>query len=503
MQINRIGVVVRPRNPWESIDLGFSLIQQWWQPFYRIWMILVIPFILILHLLFYKIPWIVPFIIWWLKPFFDRIILHFLSRALFGDPPGIRQTLRILPTLLNLNLLLSLTLWRFDLARSFNLPVLQLEGLRGKIRSQRIRLLQQRARNTAVTLTVICLHFQGLLHLSLFGLLYLMIPTDYSMEVDWLRLLFKQDDLFMNLINAIFSLIVLSVIEPLYVSSGFTLYLNRRTHLEGWDIELVFRRIAMTLQTSAKTLLSLLLMIIIVYFSSSFIATPLLANSSTAEQVSPETIQQTMTTILQQSEFQTYRQVDSWQRKGMPETDEEDDEYNPLISIEFIKLVAQLIEFLLWIALGVMIIVIIRYALSWSERLRGSRSIPALFSKKTRSVPYSARETLSLTQLADRAYNLWKSGETFAALSLLYRGTLTALVTYHGVTIAESATEGECLRSVKKSHQSVEITAYFMMLTRIWQNAAYAQRLPATETMQQLCTEWQHHFGHPKQDSQD
>ncbi len=39
-------------------------------------------------------------------------------------------------------------------------------------------------------------------------------------------------------------LVALSLIEPLYLASGFTLYLNRRTELEGWDIEIVFRQLA-------------------------------------------------------------------------------------------------------------------------------------------------------------------------------------------------------------------------------------------------------------------
>ena len=34
------------------------------------------------------------------------------------------------------------------------------------------------------------------------------------------------------------------LLEPFYVAAGFGLYLNRRTLLEGWDIEVALRRIA-------------------------------------------------------------------------------------------------------------------------------------------------------------------------------------------------------------------------------------------------------------------
>ena len=35
-----------------------------------------------------------------------------------------------------------------------------------------------------------------------------------------------------------------SLLEPIYVAAGFGLYLHRRTQLEAWDVELVFRRLA-------------------------------------------------------------------------------------------------------------------------------------------------------------------------------------------------------------------------------------------------------------------
>src|SRR5207342_1489924 len=34
-----------------------------------------------------------------------------------------------------------------------------------------------------------------------------------------------------------------TALEPFYVGAGFGLYLNRRTQLEAWDVELAFRRL--------------------------------------------------------------------------------------------------------------------------------------------------------------------------------------------------------------------------------------------------------------------
>ncbi|RKZ75742.1 MAG: hypothetical protein DRR19_29135 [Candidatus Parabeggiatoa sp. nov. 1] len=243
MQLDRIQAIVRPRNPWESLDLGFSMVQRWWKPLYKVWFTFMLPFFIILFLLFSDFLWVAAVMIWWLKPLFDRIILYFLSHALFGEQPSIRQTVKALPSLLfNTRLFLALTIWRFDFARSFDLPVWQLEGSRGKAAYQRMRLLQKKTRNTAVWLTIVCLHFEWVLALSLFGLVYLMMPVTYTF--DFFQVFFHEEALWVEITRLIASLLILSIVEPLYVAAGFALYLNRRTHLEGWDIELAFRRIA-------------------------------------------------------------------------------------------------------------------------------------------------------------------------------------------------------------------------------------------------------------------
>jgi hypothetical protein len=254
VQFELIQAVVRPRNPWESIDLGFSMVQKWSKPLYKIWFAFVLPLFLVIYLpvfgiytLFYESLWVAMLILWWLKPLLDRILLHFLSHALFGEQLTLRQTIKALPRLLfKTRLFLGLTFWRFDFARSFNLPIWQLEGLRGKVGAQRMRLLQKDTRNQAVWFTIVCVHFHAILSLSFFGLVYLMIPVTY--EFDFFYVFFYETAWWAEMLRIFSSLFALSIIEPLYVAGGFALYLNRRTQLEGWDIELVFRRIAMQMQ---------------------------------------------------------------------------------------------------------------------------------------------------------------------------------------------------------------------------------------------------------------
>ncbi len=246
MQFDRMEAVVRPRNHWESIDLGFSMVHFWWKPLWKIWCMVMLPVFLLCLFLIYAHHFLTAMLIlWWLKPAYDRILLSFFSAALFGEQPNI---LHYFKGLLNTKLLLSLTFWRFDLARSFHLPILQLEGLKGKVLHQRSQLLHKNTGSTARWLTIVSFHFEWLLSLSIIGWLYFMTPSLYSEY--WFSLwdiLFNEKNVIvsmtLDIIRLFFGILVIGIIEPLYVAAGFALYLNRRTHLEAWDIELDFRRI--------------------------------------------------------------------------------------------------------------------------------------------------------------------------------------------------------------------------------------------------------------------
>ena len=75
---------------------------------------------------------------------FERLPLHILSKALFGETPSLRESLKAFPGLLRQQWLASLTWRRLSTARSFDLPVQQLEGLDGRARKQRLVTLSLR-----------------------------------------------------------------------------------------------------------------------------------------------------------------------------------------------------------------------------------------------------------------------------------------------------------------------------------------------------------------------
>src|SRR5690606_22912206 len=87
-------------------------------------------------------------------------------------------------------------------------------------------------------------------------LFYALIPQQIEIDWSWRTLVDIEGswNWLEHLTNAFYAL-VLIVWGPIYVACGFTLYLNRRTALEAWDIELVLRRLRQRLIGSAYVLI--------------------------------------------------------------------------------------------------------------------------------------------------------------------------------------------------------------------------------------------------------
>lgn len=246
MQLEEINIQLRPRTASEALDLGRVMMLAWYDGALRAWGMTYIAFGIPLLLLLWKHQAIALLIIWWLKPIGDRALLFAFSRSLFGTTTSIRDVWRALPGLLkNTGLLSALTLRRFTLRRAFLLPVWQLEGQRGRQGRQRARVLSSRVDNLSVGLTVFCANMSLAIALSLPLLIESFVPEGREGIFrigEWIR---SEQGMpasaeFVLILAYMFAE---SIVEPFYIASGFSLYLNRRSELEGWDIELAFRRL--------------------------------------------------------------------------------------------------------------------------------------------------------------------------------------------------------------------------------------------------------------------
>ncbi|HEV8106633.1 MAG TPA: hypothetical protein VGP97_03855 [Burkholderiales bacterium] len=473
VRLTALAVELRRRSPWEATDLGLAMLQRWWRPVYTAHALVVAPLALVLVALGWAFDavWAAMLVFWWLEPLYDRVVLHVLSRAVFGEIVSPRSVFAAWREWTR-GLIGALTLDRFDMARSFNLPVRQLEGSRGREARERRRLLGRRARGQAVWLTVVWIHFEGALLWSAGAMAGLLLPVGLERTPGDEAVLSGLLDLMKmaSVADALIYAAVIVFLEPFYVAAGFGLYLNRRTLLEGWDVEVALRRIA---ERHAAALLSVLF-VGLVFFC------PCFSDPALAQQKNPK---EEIAEVLKAPEFGHYRETTRWERIDPAQPrDPKTPDLTFWHAIGFA--LAKAAEAALWVAA----IAAIAYALWWlSRRLpraaeAGNEAYqppPALFGMEL------APDTLP-AEVPEAAARLAAAGKLRDALSLLYRGALSELVHKRGVRLLASHTEGEAVRLAGMP--------YFAALVDAWLRCAYARRLPSNDEVEQLTKKYREAF---------
>lgn len=249
MRIEHLNLVIRPRHPYEAADLGVTLMQHNGVAVYRIWLALMLPLVGLMVWLEHLTGRLLGIgILWWLKPAFDYLALWILSRAVFGVRPTLREALAAFRGFPGAGLFGALTLRRLSLSRAYVLPVRLLEDLKGTARDQRIALIRKNQTGRARWLIQIYMAAEMSVFIGLLSLVVWFAPAfqDLDIVADFLNA--NAGDWKRDLLVLIYGLSV-TLVEPFYVASAFLLYLNRRTDLEAWDIEIAFRQLAQRLQT--------------------------------------------------------------------------------------------------------------------------------------------------------------------------------------------------------------------------------------------------------------
>lgn len=497
MELEKVTAEIRPRTQWEAIDLGIRLTSEHARSLTKGWLASVYPLALVILLLSWQSVWWGVFLIWWLKPVWERVALHPLSRSLFGEHPTWREMAKVLPRemlrnrwLVGLGLLLTLAGWwvhrtpeddlgdsdlaplaaiywlvvlgllffRSGFSRSFALPIRYLEDLEGSRFRSRLQSLSLRSSGAAAGLTAICLGMELLLFGSQIFFASLMIPQ--GLEIGALIAdPFASGDFdlipwWVWLVVAVFYLNALSLMTWFYTGAGFGLYLNSRTWSEGWDIELKFKGLGRRL--------GLLLLAGVMVGGMAR-----LEGNAEARRV------------LESEEFevQTREVYESGEKKGSP----------PIGGGLFSAIGGALFWGIMALAVaGVIWLVAVNAHLlkrNIPERERKER-------KKIRTVAGMNVEPEKLPRsLVETARALWEKGKYHEALSLLYRGAISSLVSRQVVEIEESDTELDCLRRVLGQGESAHAD-YFRTLTEAWISEAYARRTPEESVARRLLSEW-------------
>jgi len=538
VRIDQLNVNLRARSEWEAMELGTALVRRHAR---AIWLPLVcisLPLFAVINAVAW---WADAFgwawlAVWWLKPLSDRTALYVISRGVFGDEPRPLQTLRAQGRWGWTGFWGYLGWRRFSPFRSLLLPVNLLEGSDAQQRSVRRRAVLGGAFGHALLLTVTCMAFEVVIVTGCIAAIFLFVPFELlsdSWRTAW-EMVSENMPLWAQLgVNLCFWLAA-TLIGPFYAGAGFALYLNRRTEMEAWDVEIAFRRLRERLQQAAPLLV--LALVLCWPMGALQAAEPGAAPSCSAPSGvsgedgesyddedegedgdqpevpaddpsntpalifggAPDTagFRQAVQRAYEDPLVSPSREVSRWERTL---TDAEKDAEKNERKLDKDgkgrkgpRLPAQIAEWILWGFVGLLVLLLIATAPRWMRWLRGTGV------RRRNAADPVVEETVELPEVippdpAARARELWQQGRPRQALALLYRASVESMSERAEVVLPPGATEAQCLRASRRMPLEADRTL-FAEIVRMWQYAAYAGRLPEYEAFDSLASTLQSQF---------
>ncbi|WP_421568107.1 DUF4129 domain-containing protein [Stenotrophomonas sp. PD6] len=538
MRIDQLNVNLRARSEWEAVELGTALVRRHAR---AIWLPLVC-ISLPLFVLFNAAAWWADafgwawIAMWWIKPLTDRIALYVISRGVFGDEPRPLQTLRAQRSWGWTGFWGYLGWRRFSPFRALLMPVNLLEGSDAQQRGVRRRAVLGGAFGPALLLTTVCMAFELVIVSGCIAAIFLFVPFDLlsdSWRAAWEMVSETMPPWAKLGVNAFFWLAA-TLIGPFYAGAGFALYLNRRTEMEAWDVEIAFRRLRERLQQAAPLLVLALVLcwpMAAVHATEPGAApscsvpkdafdedgeaysdedesedtpavpaddpsnTPAVIFGGTA----PDTagFRQAVQRGYEDPLVSSTREVSRWERtltdaEKEAEKKERKLDKNGNGRLKGPLLPAQIAEWVLWGFVGLLVVLLVATAPRWVRWLRGTG-----VRRRTAMDPV-LEEAVELPEVippdpAARARDLWQQGRPRQALALLYRASVESMSERAEVVLPPGATEAQCLRASRRMPQEADRTL-FAQVVRVWQYAAYAGRLPEPEDFEALATTLQTQF---------
>lgn len=525
MRIDQLNVVLRARGSWEAMELGTALARRQWRAAWGAWLLASAPVFLLANALAWWLgagfgwAWL---LLWWCKPAFERVVLYVLSRGVFGEPVTAWQALRAQPGWQVAGFWGYLGWRRFSAVRNVCLPVNLLEGTDAAHRGQRRRAVLSAAAGPSMLLTVLCMGFEAVLVIGALTAVFMFVPVELlsdSWRAAWE--LVRQDTpawakFGMNLLLWLAA----SVMGPFHVGAGFGLYLNRRTQMEAWDVEISFRRLRERLQQAMPLLL------LVVLFALPVATVPVhaqqahahddagAADEERAEEASDDDEEEPPaidpadtpagifgdvpvdTAGFRQAVQRAYedplqrptRSISEWEPRKKDDDEEAkrkererlkreaDEQSAKQMSGGAAKIAAMVAEWGLWLLLGIVVVALLLTARRWLPWLSGSAR------RKAPAAPAVNEDSIVLPEVvppdvATRARALWARGMPRQALALLYRASVGTVVERTGVALPPGATEAQVLRASRRMPDARD-RDLFAAIVRMWQYAAYGNRLP-------------------------
>lgn len=551
MNIWESRVHFRPRSGFEAADLGLGLFRERPWLYIGLWATFSLPVYGLLVLLCWNVPFLATVLIWWLKPVFEAPLVQVLSQQVFAEPPAYRVCVRDTFRLLWRRRLLGDLLWRrFGMRRSLVVPAVLLEDLPDKMCGRRFGELSRHSGAMAGWLAFFGIHLETLMvyALMLAGFLFWFEdPTStvvatpfgnyqayrfFEQLGEWLVI---DEGRTVELVGNAAYILVLCFWQPMYVAAGFGLYLNARTQAEGWDIRLAARKMQERLNGKQSALWSVLLLSACFGFgfSGSLKAEPLpripeieqeerrdagsfLSVDDDVEREAAETppLREDGGSLAAQGQTVAVPRSEA----GLPNADKVEEIRATVLSEAPFPHIASETEYcwiscdrqtaplslfegerlpaapaawfnpLMMVLVAVLVAAVIYFLLRWSRNgvgLGGSEEVPeTLFGMNLRPESLPADVAAAVLARFD--------SDPRAAVSLLYRASLSQVGHRYGLPLRASDTEGQVLRRVRR--RQTGLVAYWTDLTAVWVALAYAHRLPERAAVEALCRQYRQVF---------
>lgn len=540
MQLDKLVLDLRPRTNAQALDLGFALLRTAPQQVYLAWLALWAPLMLVLTACACIWPhssgWLL-FIAWWIRPLLERAPLYVLSRAVFGETVNWREAVRAWPRQLAGGSILMLLLRPLMPGRSLRQAIWQLEGARGSVANERFRLIsRQNAGTSANWFGIACAHFEAVLQCGLLALIGIFIRDgDIVNPLAIFQMMIKDNNsLALILLSYLAYAVAGGIIAPIYTACGFTLYLNRRATLEAWDIEIVLRQIQppankRSNSSSAAMLAWWLPLALLLGWPGSDTRAQSIPPANASQTASASTLsaatsgkcappdfytdprttqdadksaaqtalRQEVRAIYAQDDLRTWRCEQSWSLKKSFEFKEKKKEKQKDLPawMRVLDGSAGLLKIILIIAAICLIVVFLyRFRHSFARFMPQRRTI-----QRAQEVGGLDIRPESLPDdIVQSVRDLWQQQQYRAALGLLYRATLSRLVSQNDLHLSRGATEGDCLREARQAHLASRLSQLrwqvLREITQIWLHAAYGERWPETAQVMATCQQWQQAF---------
>jgi len=495
MDLDEIAVRLRSRDPYEATDLGFAVARTFWRPLYGAWLVCVLPIFAVATgiALWSNIAWAPLLAVWVLKPVYDRVPLYVVSRALFGDVPEVRRTVRRALSGSIWDAALDCTIRRFSPYRGFLLPLRELEGLSGsRYRSRRTSMLRSKVRGPAISMLAVSITFEALTLLASYFTVLLFAPPEFRAgTLLGLEPLSTTGELAPGVIVAAMAayFVAVSLVEVFYVAGSFGLYINRRIHLEGWDIEIDFKRMARRLGSGADRMVAGLAAAVAAAAAVATLGAPAPLTAEPTPLESERNPGEVADRVLEDDQFGETKEEWVWARKETESREAESGEPSPSLG----PAAGALFDLFIWVVVGIGVLVlsyqIVRRA--WGSSDTGaSDDVVDGPDPEIRDVERGRSFELP-TDIVETAVRRWEEGDAAGSLSLLYRGTLRSVGTRYGIAIESDMTARECVRAVERAGGPGD---YMSRLGEAWTSTAYADRPPTDEQARELFRTWRVHF---------